>query len=412
MNKVLAILQWEYLRRVRSKAFIITLVIPFLAIAISVVPQYLAVKSPGEQRTIAVMSNDTSMVSALIAISHENNGDKNISYLRLNKTDSADTSIRELILSGSFDAVIVPSDSFYQNAKISYYSSELGNDDIQRSRRFFNTLLQRERLHDLGISEDKLNYLRQTSAWSEFIINEKGDVDSTASELKYIPPFIFVFVLLIGLITSAQALISSVIEERSSRIVEILLTGVRPRELMAGKILGMGCVGLTQLVFYLLVMFLVSEPVLHLNIFASASLSIGKSIWYLLFFIAGYFLYSGIIITLGSLFDNERDAQQMSGFLTLFLIVPIYFTPYIIGNSDTLLTQILTWFPLFTPFLMIIRNGLFSVSPLLNSLVFLWLVGWLSITIFISARIFRTAILITGKRITLPEIIHWLKKGD
>ena len=240
-----------------------------------------------------------------------------------------------------------------------------------------------------------------------------GEIEEMDMLVKYVIPGIFMFVLLLGILTSSQLLVTSVMEERSNRIIEILLSSVNTKELMGGKILGIGLLGIIQISFYLTI-------IIILGIFGSGYLPIElnisqlfslKILWYFLFFILGYFMYSTIYVSLGSLFNNERDAQQTIGFFSLFAIIPIYFMSFIITNPESIITKILTFIPPITPFFMIINIGMLSTPWYYSLGMALYLILWIIIITLIASRIFKTAILMYGKRPTLPELFRWIKSG-
>jgi ABC-2 type transport system permease protein len=132
-------------------------------------------------------------------------------------------------------------------------------------------------------------------------------------------------------------------------------------------------------------------------------------IWYFIYFILGYFMYASLYVSLGSLYDNEREAQQSVGFLSLFAVLPIMLIQPIMYNPTTPLTPILSFIPLTTPFMMILKIGMLSASLWEILLMMLYLLLWIIGITLAGSKIFRTTILMYGKRVTLKEIILWLK---
>jgi len=195
----------------------------------------------------------------------------------------------------------------------------------------------------------------------------------------------------------------SVLAERSNRLIEVLLSSVSPSELMSGKIVGLGLLGLTQLALYLIVGIGISN-FKGLELFSSTNI-----VLFLIYFVFGYLLYAAIFAAIGALFDNEQDAQQAVSIFSLITVVPIFLASYVIANPQSVTTTVLSMIPIMTPFFMILRIGVL-IPPLweiLTSLVLLIISVWM--TMLAAGKIFRVAILIYGKRPTLPEIWQWVR---
>ncbi len=210
-------------------------------------------------------------------------------------------------------------------------------------------------------------------------------------------------ILYMTILFSAQILLRSVIEERSSRMIEILLSAVTPSQLMRGKILGLGALGLTQLFFYLSVGFVVTIYQGLDTIKISFLLSM------MVFFILGFIFYAAIFAALGSVFDSEQEAQQISGMVSLIMIVPIILATFFITNPTALVTRIVTFIPPITPFLIVLRAGTSSIEIWEQLVAFVLMVVSIWGMLKISGKIFQMSILMYGKRITLPEIIRWIR---
>lgn len=262
----------------------------------------------------------------------------------------------------------------------------------------------------MGLTETQSAILQSQIKFREYELNEKGEISAVNPIVRYILPFLFLFVLIMGILTSAQSLVSSVIEERSNRIVEIILSSVSAKDLMGGKIIGMGLLGLTQIAFYMIIIIGIGSYGFP-QFVRFPDIEFSKIGWYLIFFMLGYFLYSAIFITLGSFFDNERDAQQLTGIFSLVMIVPIYFIPYVMEHPDTMLTNILSLIPFVTPFYIILRAGIFGMELWLIASFAIYLTVWIYLVFFIASRLFEVVILMYGKRYTFPEILRWIKAG-
>ncbi len=409
------IARFEYLRRVKSKAFLFSLLIPIIILFLAMLPQYLAHQQDQQAKKFGILTTDSRHVEAINTHFKKHLLSKSgetiyrfqeIPFSQENKR----LLIQELIANGAFDALFELRQMESDSAIIDIYHQNLGVEELSRIQKQLNSYLLKTRIAEIGLSDEQAILLQSSIRFREYELNEDGEISAINPIVRYILPFMFLFVLVMGIITSAQSLVSSVIEERSNRIVEIILSSVPAKDLMGGKIIGMGLLGLTQIAFYMLI--ILGAGAYGLPDYVSfQEIDFTKIGWYLVFFMLGYFLYSAIFITLGSFFDNERDAQQVTGIISLVMIVPIYFIPYVMEHPDTVLTNVLSLIPFVTPFFIILRAGIFGMESWLIVAFSVYLAVWIYIVYFIASRLFEVVILMYGKRYTFPEIIRWLKAG-
>jgi ABC-2 type transport system permease protein len=238
---------------------------------------------------------------------------------------------------------------------------------------------------------------------------EEG-VDEYATMRQW-APIGFVYVMFVAIMTVAQMLISSTIEEKSNRIVEVLLSSVTPGELMLGKLLGVAAVGITMLAAWIGSIYGV------FTYFAGSGKSGGfvaiLTDWklvgpFFLYFMLGYLLYASILLALGSLCNTLKDAQNFMGPVMMVLMVPILTMMFVAKDPNGPLAVILSWIPLFTPFVMMNRA---AADPPMFEVVgtLVLLVASIVVTIWLSGRIFRNGILRTGQPPKLFEIVKLLR---
>jgi ABC-2 type transport system permease protein len=194
-----------------------------------------------------------------------------------------------------------------------------------------------------------------------------------------------------------------VIEEKANRVIEVLLSSVTPKELMVGKIVGLGAVGLTLLGAWAacgLLLALRSAGAFPIN-----AREVGV---FVLYFFPGYFLYAALLGSIGSICNSEREAQPFQLPINLMLIFPVMLGFAIAQNPDHLLTRVVSFIPFFTPSLMLFR---FTIKePPLWEIAATWmtlLVGTVGM-FWVSSRVFRIGILLYGKRPTIPEVARWV----
>jgi ABC-2 type transport system permease protein len=210
--------------------------------------------------------------------------------------------------------------------------------------------------------------------------------------------------LLFLVMTSGQLLIRSVVEEKTNRVIEVLLSSCSARDLMVGKILGLSGLGIVQMLIWGLIGFAVSLKT-GANIFTAGNLALS-----LVYFILGYVFYSAIFVAAGSPVTTEQEAQQITTYVSLLLVFPMVIAMPVMQNANSVWIKVLSFIPLLTPTLMVLRISvqmpalweILSTIALLiiSSIVMMWAAG----------KIFRVAVLSYGKRPTLPELYRWVRE--
>ena len=221
-------------------------------------PQYLAQKQEQQSKRIGVLDLSGKHSEALKDYFKKNLLTKSgeITY-HINEVpfsrDNKKVLIKELVANGAFDALFDLHHMESDSAVIDIYHQNLGVEELSRIQKQLNHYLLISRIAEMGLSGKEALLLQKQIRFREYELNEAGEISAVNPVIRYILPFMFLFVLVMGIISSAQSLVSSVIEERSNRIVEIILSSVPAKDLMGGKIAGMGLLGLTQIGFYMLI---------------------------------------------------------------------------------------------------------------------------------------------------------------
>jgi ABC-2 type transport system permease protein len=242
-------------------------------------------------------------------------------------------------------------------------------------------------------------------------ISKGGEASERGFMEEYFSTFIFVMILYMTLIIYGTSIMRSIVQEKSSRIVEVLLAGLNPFQLMAGKILGQGFVGITQYLIWAVCgigLILFGGKVMPM---AGDYFNFAPEIflYFVIFFVLGYFVFSALYSAIGAMCNTDQEAQQMSFPVVMVLIIPILVFSMIVKNPNSTVSVVLSLIPLFSPILMFARINL--TTP---SMLEIWgSIGLLILTILILiwfvSKIYRVGILMYGKRPTLPEIIRWMR---
>ena len=232
---------------------------------------------------------------------------------------------------------------------------------------------------------------------------KRGEAKKAQGLTNIFGAFAFVMLLFFGLQISGQTLMQSVIEEKNSRIMEVLLSSVSPKELMRGKILGLGAVGLTMIVLWAAVGYTAAR----LRDFDVASLpNVG---YMLVFFLLGYAFFGTLMATVGSVCNSEKEAQQLLMPIMLSLVFPLMVWFYIAQRPDSTFSRVLSVIPFTVPMIMMLRIAI--QTPAASQIVISIIVMLISIWVCLraSTRVFRTGILMYGKRPGVKEILRWVR---
>ena len=231
--------------------------------------------------------------------------------------------------------------------------------------------------------------------------------------IKQWAPSGFVYLLWVAIFVIIQMLLSNTIEEKSNRIIEVLLSSVTPGELMMGKLIGIAALGMTMVAAWMFALFgILSWQSGGASEVAGQVLTVLKTSnlvpLFSLYFLLGYLMYAGFILSLGSVCNTLKEAQSYMGVLTMLLMVPLLTMTFIPRDPNGTVARVLSWIPIYTPFTMMNRAG---ADPPLIDLVgtFLLLVATTAAALWMSGKIFRIGILRTGQPPKIIEMLRWLR---
>jgi len=407
MNQIWKIFKWEFKNRVKTKLFIITtFILPIFMYGLLYLPSLLMDLEPENVRSIGLIyeEENKSLINRFkeqsdLSLKLQNGGPQYI-FERFNDEKSALNSVLTKRNEGFLHIPVTILDS----GEVKYYSKSLSNIKVYSSlRRLLNQVVIEQRMINQGINISLVGQLSNRIQFEIFEVDELGKSSQSDGLSSFLIPYLFLMILFMTVFMSGQLLLRSVMEERTSRTIEILLSSVTPDELMRGKILGLGALGLTQMIFYLSI-------ALSVTYYKElAVIEISQIPLFLIYFITGYLFYASIFAAMGTFFTSEQEAQQSSGVISIIAVLPIAFASYFITNPGSAFTIGTSYFPPLTPFMMIIRLGTDSVgmSEVFYTSILMLFSCWGMLTI--SGKIFRTAILLYGKKITIKEIFKWIK---
>lgn len=419
MEKLKVIIKREYLTRVRSKGFIIgTIISPLLMMSFAIVPILVTrAGGPGTYRiTILDQTGSTELYERFNKLLEpvRPRDDKFILSREEIPADASSSDDRQLALNqeiadGKLDGYLVLPKDVASQERIIYTSKNVGDFDSrsQIGDAISRAIVER-RVTLAGLNTDEVRNLIKDVRLD--IRNARGEKERGQT---FIISFGLLMIIYITILVYGVTVMRGVIEEKQSRIIEVLLSSVRPFELLLGKLIGIGMVGLTQYlvwaVFGLGVSVLMSLPVMAANWSSIPKVSPLQIIFFVVYFVLGYFLYATLYATVGAIVSSEEDGQQMQMPVTMTIVIPVMVSTLVMRNPNGTASVILSLIPFFSPVLMFLRIGLQTPPWWQIALSIVLMVGTILAVIWVAARIYRVGVLMYGKRPTLPELVRWLK---
>jgi len=239
---------------------------------------------------------------------------------------------------------------------------------------------------------------------------KKDRVTKASSGMEYLMSIFMLTILFSIIMAYGQLIMRGVLEEKSNRIIEILISSTNTRSLFYGKIIGIGLAGLTQVALWILIGFIFfSQTSFDINENILSFISLELAIYFVIFFILGYFMYSILFSLVGASVNTDQEAQQFAAPITYLLIIPFILGIMVTQNPNSVPVVIASLFPLFSPTLMFMRIGVAipSFFQILISIILciltIMFMAWLG------AKIFRTGLLMYGKKPSIKEILKWIR---
>jgi ABC-2 type transport system permease protein len=336
-------------------------------------------------------------------------------------TAAQEWTLEQLIHEGKlFAFFVIRADSSGVGPSVDYYTSDPGADVL--SRRFRQILGQAVTMDRLLPYVPDEQYLRESLQGVSMITHaviEGGSEEATAAHIaRSYAPMAFVYLLWISVLMMSSHLMTSTIEEKNSRVIEVLLSSVSSFEFMLGKLLGLAGAGLTMIGVWAGTAILVIGAVPS-QTFQQIGAGIGGAfggitlLWFILFFLLGFLFYASIFVGLGSVCNTMREAQNLTQPFMFMLMIPLFLMVYVTNNPDHIVSVAASFFPPFIPFVIMNRIPATPPAPVWQILVAAGLLLVSTYWIVLgAAKVFRTGILMYGKAPTLPEILRWARRSS
>jgi ABC-2 type transport system permease protein len=413
-HNVWAVIRREYLQRVRSKWFImVTLLAPIIMIAMIVIPAFIAARSDRSDRDLLIVDGSGVLYERL-ASDFEASG-----YTVAEEPWTVDvvTDLRQQASDGEIGGFLVLDDLTLETGEAVLYANERPSL-IRRMtlRSAIASAALEYQLEQQGLDAGAM--LAGGELRVEMLVDEGSDTDDPQFFVAYMGTMFLYMVILIYAVSVMRA----TLEEKTSRIVEVIVSSMKPWHLMLGKILGVGAVSLTQIAVWLSMGALAVGAGIPMLIAARPELAnldtvvaVLPGLWLLILFVGlflfGFFMYSGLYAAVGAMCSTDEEAQQAQFPVMMFLIIPILFVLQAIQEPLTPLVTWLSLFPLFSPVLMWARVAGGGVPGWQIGLSFVLMGATVIGVAWLAGRIYKVGILMAGKKPSLPELWRWVREA-
>lgn len=436
MRKIFAVIRREFMVRVQTRAFVVgTILGPLLMGSLFVLPILLESGDKEPKRIVvldAASGEFGARVSAALVAARQSTDSLAppryaVTYLPAGAGNLAplDSLIPLAVGKSSPTAlvgIVVVTDSVFETGRMHYYGSNVGSrSEMSELQRTLRQAVIGERLGRAGVDPSVLMVATAPISLETARVSN-GQLSGESGESSFILAYVMSFLLYLALLLYGNQVMSSVLEEKSNRIMEVLVSSLSPFELMLGKVIGVGSVALLQLGIWTgTAKVLTSQRAAIAELLGAAPADVGAMpipaisgsllVVYLSFFVLGFFLYSAAYAAVAATCSTQQEAQQAALPVTLCIVVGLILMFGLLDEPNGTLGKVMSLIPLFAPFVTPVRYSLspLPIGELLLSAASTGL-GVLGVA-WVAARIYRMGILMYGKRVSLAELWRWVRVG-
>ncbi|MDX1906295.1 MAG: ABC transporter permease [Bacteroidia bacterium] len=431
MNKIWIIFRQEYLNIVRKPAFLLgTFLVPLGFAAIFVIQIAATLNVEKENYKVLIPQQSLPEITARLTPAENLTFEASpLSEQELIRQAAGDETLIVMTLSEALKDKKAGTVTFYNN-------QNLAKPVVSQLEKKVKEAVQGYKNEVNGITADKVEAAKFELAVQTEKLNEKtGQIEESSENIATGVGFAMSFIMYMLMAIYGSILMQSIIDEKSNRVVEVIVSSAEPFQMLLGKTLAIASVGITQFVLWTLTTFLILTG---LSVFTAGmvdpaamqqpgvdtaqamsmvegilveaqNFNWGMLLWaFPLYFLGGFFLYGSLLAAAGSAVDNIQDAQQFTTPIMLPLIVPMLFIYNIIQNPNSLLAFVFSFIPFFSPMTMLIRLSMSAVPWYEVLISLLLLIGTFLGCIWIAGKIYRTGILMYGKKPTFKELFRWV----
>ncbi|MDQ1266264.1 MAG: hypothetical protein QG635_1416 [Bacteroidota bacterium] len=425
-SKIWTIIKHEYMTKLKSKGFIIgTFLGPFFLLLFFGVIFLVAWLSQGSgEKKLAILDKTGKFGAELVSMD-------SAKYFLTNENEET---LQNKVLDEELDGYLIISADIFKSGEVKCYTGGGGGIGyIQALRSRIDDVIRKNRLLEAGVSQEIIDFVDKGIDVKTEKVTKKG-TEKDYTEIYAVIGYVLGFSIYILMFMYGSFVMRGVIEEKANRIVEIIASSAKPFEIMFGKVVGIGAVGLTQVLFWIIIVaavLYVAEPVINMLMgdpklmkdsmaIAAQGQSIPENfeipyispllgVAFVFYFLSGYFIYSTLFAAVGSAVDQESDAASLQTPITMPIIIPMLFIPYLMSNPDGTLSIILSLIPFFSPILMMVRLAASNVPVWQIALSVILMISTFFGTLWVTSKIYRVGILMYGKKVKIKDLIKWVR---
>lgn len=421
LPRLRAVIRREYLERVRTKAFwISTVLVPIFMAGVMIIPTWLAARGAGSF-TVAVMDLSGHLGDQVRTRVGELVGKGDRLKITLEAVEPGPDpqqdreELKKEVLAKRYDGVLILPATLPAEGAPEYLAPNVAAFRLLSVlERAVNDVVVAQRLTGQGLDPEVVRDLTRRVDLKTLKLGAKGEETRDKGQ-AFLLSYVLMLVIYMSVLMYGIYVMRGVLEEKQSRIVEVVLGAVKPFELMLGKLLGIGAVGLTQFLLWTVVGLALAAPgtatALGFSGMELPHLPVSLMIFFVVFFVLGFLLYGTLYAAIGAAFDTEQDAQQFQTVVTMFLVIPIILMVQIMNQPEGGLAVGLSLVPFFAPMLMFLRMTLTTVPVTqIAACLGLMVLAILGCT-WIAAKIYRIGILMSGSKPKAKDLIRWLREA-
>lgn len=413
MKKIFTIARWEYIEKVRTKTFIISIfVTPAILLLFSLAPTWFTKNADDSTRAYGIIDSSgiyfKPLKISLEEVELKNGQPKFIIINLFNENEnfsdikkSADNDVTKNKLEGYILIMNGGSDKI----KIDFRSRGSGSfDDINIIEEIFNKVKNKLLLNNAGVDSSVISAAMKYVLVNPIKIEENGKESKADFLTLFFSSFIFIMLLMMMILSTGNMLVRSLLEEKSNRLIEILVSSCTQKELLAGKVIALSGLGFTQIfIWSALGLVTAGASLVPMNVFDNI-------LPMMVYFILGYVFYVSIFVGIGSICSTEQEAQQITSYISIILTLPVIFSISAIEHPGSLLVRILSFIPFTSASVMILRVKIESIPMWEYVSTVMIMVVSIYVTIVSSAKLFKIGILSYGKRPSVKELLRWIRE--
>jgi len=407
MDKTFQVIKHEFIQMVKSKSFIIvTLLFPILALLI--LGGYQLIQRIGTQDTTteAVSIGYVDKVGGF----NDTSQTVEITFIRYPSSEEA----TEALIAGDIEEYFVITPDYISTGRIDRFTLERELEMSGSTRNAVRNFLLNNLLQGY-VSDEMLERARSPAWFASTRLDETGQISPEQGGMLgvFLLPYLFSFLFWVAILMCSFTLLEGLGEEKENRVMEVLLSSISTKQLLLGKVIGLGIGGLLQILFWLLsgglILGMASTTVG--GMFSGLEIPTRLVVFGAVYFILGYLIFGTLFASIGALTPTYREGQQISFFIMPAGIIPLMIVPFFAENPDHPITYFLTLFPITAPVTSMARLGVGNISSWQLALnIILLLISAMGL-LFLGAKVFRTFLLMYGKKPSLREVIRSLRQS-